>query len=115
YNRTHGLAVSLLKNKIEDAQQDVFRLAEMQTKRTVLERSLNHPLFGLYPASYMWGKVLPETVKFLAKNPYAATYAIANVQRSIAIQREFDRDVEDKVNSVDRSSAAFLLDYLTPS
>lgn len=114
YNRSQALVISLLKNKIEDAQQDVFRLAEMQTKRTVLERSLNHPLFGLYPASYMWGKVLPETVKFLAKNPYAATYTIANVQRSIAIQREYDHDIEDKISAVDRSAGAFLLDYLTP-
>ncbi len=114
FNRSHALVTSLLKNKIEDAQSDVFRLAEMQTKRNVLERSLNHPLFGLYPASYMWGKVLPETVKFLAKNPYAATYTIANVQRSIAIQREYDSDMDDKVSAVDRSAGAFLLDYMTP-
>ena len=115
FNRTHALVVTLLKNKIQDAQQDVFRLAEMQTKRTVLERSLNHPLFGLYPSSYMWGKVLPETVKFLAKNPYAATYVINDVQRAIAIQREYDTDFDKKMNAADESSGAFLADYLTPS
>jgi len=115
FNRTHALIVSLLRSKIMDAQKDIFRLAEMQTKRNVIERSLNHPLFGLYPASYMWGKVLPETVKFFAKNPYAATYTIADVERAIAIQREYDRNTEDLINKVDRSSAAFLLDYLTPS
>lgn len=114
YNRTHGLVIQLLKDKIHDAQTDIFRLAEMQTKRSVLERSMNHPLFGLYPASYMWGKVMPETVKFLAKNPYAATYTIANVQRSIAIQREYDHQIEEKISSVDRSAGAFLLDYMTP-
>lgn len=114
FNRSQALVVSLLKNKIEDSQVDIFRLAEMQTKRNVLERSLNHPLFGLYPASYMWGKVLPETVKFLAKNPYGATYDIANVQRSIAIQREYDPELEEAMSTVDRSSTMFLLDYLTP-
>lgn len=114
FNRTQALVVSLLKNKIEDAQQDIFRLAEMQTQRSVLERSLNHPLFGVYPASYMWGKVLPESVKFFARNPYAATYVIADVQRSIAIQREYNPEMEDTMNTVDRSSAAFLLDYMTP-
>jgi len=114
FNRSHALVTSLLKAKIEDAQQDIFRLAEMQTKRSVIERSLNHPLFGLYPASYMWGKVLPETVKLLAKNPYSATYTIANVQRSIAIQREYDPELENLMGSVDRSAGAFLLDYLTP-
>lgn len=114
FNRSQALVVSLLKQKIADSEQDIFRLAEMQTKRSVLERSLNHPLFALYPASYMWGKVLPETAKFLAKNPYAATYTIAHVQRSIAIQREYDRELDDKVAAVDRSAGAFLLDYLTP-
>jgi len=114
FNRSQALVVSLLKQKIEDAQQDVFRLAEMQTRRSVLERSLNHPLFGLYPASYMWGKVLPETVKFFAKNPYAATYVIADVQRAIAIQREYDTEMEEKISAVDRSAGAFLLDYMTP-
>jgi hypothetical protein len=114
FNRTHGLIAQLLKDKITDAQNDVFRLAEMQTKRSVLERSLNHPLFGLYPASYMWGKVLPETVKFIAKNPFAATYMIADVQRAIATQREYDREMDDKIGGIDRSSGAFLLDYLTP-
>src|SRR4029077_1863582 len=103
FNKSQALVVSLLKDKIEQAQQDVFRLAEMQTKRTVLERSINHPLFGLYPASYMWGKVLPETAKFVAKNPYAATYVIADVQRAIAMQREYDRGMDEKVSAIDRS------------
>jgi hypothetical protein len=114
FNRSHALVVGLLKDKINDAQTDIFRLAEMATQRSVLERSLNHPLFGLYPASYMWGKVLPETVKFLAKNPYAATYTIANVQRSIATQREYDPELDDVMGKTDRSSSAFLMDYLTP-
>lgn len=114
YNRSHVLIQHLVQTKIEDAQRDIFRLVEMQTQRTVLERSLNHPLFGLYPSSYMWGKVLPETIKFLAKNPYAATYVINDVQRAIAIQREYDPDFEDKMNSVDRSAAAFWIDYMTP-
>lgn len=114
FNRSHDLMVTLLKDKIADAQQDVFRLAEMQTKRTVIERSLNHPLFGLYPSSYMWGKVLPETIKFFARNPYAATYAIADVQRAIAVQREYDPQVEQAMHSMDRSAGMFLLDYLTP-
>lgn len=114
YNRTHALIQHLVQTKIEESQRDIFRLVEMQTQRTVLERSLNHPIFGLYPASYMWGKVLPESIKFLAKNPYAATYIINDVQRAIAIQREFDPEMEDKMNSVDRSAAAFWVDYMTP-
>jgi hypothetical protein len=115
YNRTHALVQHLLATKIDAHGRDIFRLAEMQTQRTVLERSLNHPVFGIYPASYMWGKVLPETVKFYAKNPFAATYIINDVQRAIALQREFDPEFEDKMSSVDRSAGAYLADYLTPS
>lgn len=114
FNRTHSLVVNLLKDQIRNNQTDIFRLAEMATERSVLERSINHPLFGLYPASYMWSKVLPETIKFLAKNPYASTYTIANVQRSIATQREYDTELDGIMEQTDRSSAAFLLDYLTP-
>lgn len=114
YNRTHALIQHLIQTKIEDSQRDIFRLVEMQTQRTVLERSLNHPLFGLYPSSYMWGKVLPESIKFLAKNPFAATYIINDVQRAIALRREFDPEFEDRMNSVDRSAAAFWVDYMTP-
>jgi hypothetical protein len=115
YNRSQVLVHQLLKAKIEEAQRDIFRLAEMQTQRSVLERSINHPLFGIYPASYMWGKVFPESVKFLARNPYASTYVIADVQRAIAMQREFDPEFDSKMASVDRSSGSFLADYLTPS
>ena len=39
----------------------------------MVERSINHPYIGLYPASYMWGKVLPEMVRFLALRPFGMT------------------------------------------
>lgn len=38
--------------------------------RSWTERSVNHPYLGLYPASYMWGKVLPEMARFLLKEPF---------------------------------------------
>jgi hypothetical protein len=115
FNRTHALVQQLLYNKMRLAKDDVFMLAEMATKRNLLSRSLNHPLFALYPASYMWGKVFPQTVKFLMENPYGATYAINDVQRAIALQREYDPEFDKKMGGVDRSSGAFLAGYLTPS
>jgi hypothetical protein len=45
-------------------------LVHFKTERSVLERSLNHPYFGLYPLSYMWGKILPEMVEFLMFRPF---------------------------------------------
>jgi len=37
--------------------------------RSFLERSLNHPVFALYPTSYMFGKVLPEYTRMLYLSP----------------------------------------------
>jgi len=45
-------------------------LIHFKSDRSWLERSLNHPYFGLYPLSYMWGKILPEMVEFLALRPF---------------------------------------------
>jgi hypothetical protein len=114
FNRFEALTQQVLHDKIRLAQQDVFMLAEMATNRNVLMRSINHPFFGIYPASYMWGKVLPATVRALAKNPYGLTYGINEVQRSIATQREYDPQASIP-DGVDKSSVAFLLGYLTPS
>src|SRR4029077_1940408 len=110
FNKSQALVVSLLKDKIEQAQQDVFRLAEMQTKRTVLERSINHPLFGLYPASYMWGKVLPEIVKFIAATPFGlktggGLYSALDAQAAIALRREWDPEFDAKIEELGHSQA----------
>lgn len=40
-----------------------------KTGRNALERSLNHPVFALYPVSYMFGKVLPEYSRMLYLSP----------------------------------------------
>lgn len=37
--------------------------------RGFLERSINHPVFALYPTSYMFGKVLPEYARALFYTP----------------------------------------------
>jgi len=38
--------------------------------RSWTERSVNHPYLGMYPASYMWGKVLPAMIRFLVAKPF---------------------------------------------
>lgn len=115
WNRSEALVHQVARTKLQDVERDVFRLAEMQTERTAFGRSVNHPIFGFYPASYMWGKVFPETIKFLTRSPYGITYDILKVQMLIAAQRDMSPDFEATMNDVDRSTAAFLLGYLTPS
>lgn len=114
YNRSQALIQQVLHDKIRLAQQDAFMLAEMGTNRNVLMRSINHPFFGIYPASYMWGKVLPVTAKALARNPFGLTYDISKAQQTIATQREYDPKASIP-EGVDKSAVAFLLGYLTPS
>ncbi len=120
YNRTEALVEQLLKQKIALAQRDAFMLAEMSSQRTMLSRTLNHPVFALYPSSYMWGKVLPEMVKFIAKEPFgfdtsAGAYLMAKVEQAVAIQREYDPNFATAEGKVSSSATAFLADYLTPS
>jgi hypothetical protein len=55
---------------VVDAEDAAFTNVQFRRKRSWLERSLNHPYFGIYPASYMWGKVAPEMVRALAANPF---------------------------------------------
>ncbi len=115
WNRSEALVHDLMRSKIKQVETDVFRLAEMQTKRSSFGRSINHPIFGFYPASYMWGKVFPETVKFLARNPYGVTYDIAKVHMLIAAEREMNPDFDEMMGNVDRSEGAFMAGYLTPT
>jgi hypothetical protein len=66
--------------------------------RNLLERSINHPYLGYYPASYMWGKVVPELVKFLVREPFGlkapmAGYALAShVGSAVLLQMNTDED-----------------------
>lgn len=120
YNRSEALVQQLIAQNIKLAERDAFRLAEMSTQRTVASRTLNHPLFGMYPTSYMWGKVFPEIVKFLAKEPFGfespiAGLTLARVQMSIAAQREFDPEFDYMMEKLGESETAFAIDYATPS
>ena len=120
YNRTEGLIRSLLVDRLRLAQKDAFRLAYAQTSRSVFERTLNHPFFGIYPSSYMWFKVLPEMVRFMAKEPFgletsAAALTAAHVQESLAAQREYDPEFSTMADQIGNSKTAFLLSYLVPS
>jgi hypothetical protein len=65
-------------------------------ERSWLERSINHQYLGLYPASYFWGKILPEMVEFLAfrpfgiKAPFVALEQANMVYQHVMTQQEYD-------------------------
>lgn len=61
---------------VVDAESAAHSNVQFRRSRSWLERSINHPYFGIYPASYMWGKVLPEIIRGLAVNPFGLAVPI---------------------------------------
>jgi hypothetical protein len=51
----------------QNAQKQAFKIGYYSQEKSLLERSLNHPYLGLYPTSYMWGKIIPEFSRALFK------------------------------------------------
>lgn len=74
-------------------------LVHFKSSRSVIERSINHPFFGMYPYSYMHGKVLPELVEFLMFRPFGfktplLTFDVTNrMYQSFMNQQEHDEDL----------------------
>lgn len=66
------LRVAIMRAEDESHTTQYFR-----RNKTFLERSVNHPFFGLYPVSYMYGKVLPEMARFLFKKPFGVNAPLA--------------------------------------
>lgn len=120
YNLTEARLVQAAQDAMGRKWQDAFRLQYFAQNRTMLERSINHPMFGIYPASYMWGKILPEMLRFIATSPFgletgAMAYSLANIQRAVNVQREFDPDFDKLVEDIGHSQALWFLGYLLPA
>ena len=83
------------------AEEAAFRTHFYRRGRSWAERSANHPYLGLYPLSYMWGKVLPEMIRFLVKEPFgipapgAGLMASQNIYRQVLVQKEADPEFRE--------------------
>lgn len=111
----HG-AAQMMAAKWEDA----FRLQYFAQNRSMFQRSINHPMFGLYPASYMWGKVGPEMIRFMALEPFgvktgAGLRTLMDMQKSVAMQRKYDPTFDEGINNVGLSPAMSFLGYMLPA
>lgn len=100
--------------------QDAFRLQYFAQNRSVLQRSINHPMFGLYPASYMWGKIGPEMVKFMALEPFgmktgAMGYSLMDIQKAVGVQRAYDPEFDKAIDKLGHSAALSWLGYMLPA
>jgi len=87
--------------------------------RSMVERSINHPYIGLYPASYMWGKVLPEMVRFLALRPFGMTTPFLgwNVAREVGdtIRTQSETDPSFKKFLEENEDAFMFLSMFFPA
>jgi hypothetical protein len=120
YNLTEALAHQVATQAMSNKWQDAFRLQYFAQERSMLERSINHPMFGLYPASYMWGKLAPEVIQFIAQRPFGirtggAAYSLMDAQKAIAVQREFDPGFQKKIDDLGTSQAMSFGGYLLPT
>ena len=61
---------------LDSAMDNADKTHFFTTNRGFLEKSINHPVFGMYPTSYMFGKVLPEYARMLFMSP---TRSVAGV------------------------------------
>lgn len=83
-----------------------------------LERTLNHPYLGLYPLSYMYGKVLPEFARFLLRRPFGleaplvGAAAVNRVQQTLLARRAMDPEFDMFLN--DHKDAIYLIEVLLP-
>ncbi len=120
YNFTEAALQDAATQSMRAKWSDAYRLQYFKQSRNMLERSVNHPMFGIYPASYMWGKIMPEMVRFIAKEPFgvrtgAMAYSLYDIQRAVALQREFDPTFDAKIEELGHNQALSFLGYMLPS
>lgn len=123
YGKPFNLSEALFKDaaldRMAQKENDAFSLIYWRRSRSFAERSINHPMFGLYPSSYMWGKVAPNYIRFLAVDPFgiktgAGVNAMRNAQITLAGRREFDQSFQAQMDKLGKSEALWFLQYMLP-
>ena len=100
------------------AWDEAFATHYYKKDRSMLERSMNHPYIGLYPASYMWGKVLPELIRFLALRPFGmpTPFLAWNVLREVSdtVRTQMETDEGWKQFAKDNEEAWMMASMFFP-
>ena len=116
----HGaeeLAFQTAKFRYQETARAMDKINYFNPDRGWLERTMNHQFLGLYPLSYMFGKVLPETFRFLFWKPFGAVAPGAGYQAyhkfiTYLGQNGFLPDFEQK--GTQRPDYLFFLTQLIP-
>jgi hypothetical protein len=115
---TQQRATEVAKMSLRAAEEQAQRTHYFAPGRSWMERSLNHPYLGLYPMSYMWGKVLPEMARFLVTRPFGLKapllgMALAN-DFMATIQNTMNQDPEARDYFDKRPGMVRLLNMMLP-
>ncbi len=119
----HGfeeVLLSALRVTLKDTADAANRIHFYNPNRTAFERSLNHPVLGIYPLSYMMGKVVPELARaafvkmpFTNKTrPFAGYEMVREAQDHLATWAETDPEGMD---ALFKSDAVFMFKQLFPA
>ena len=72
--------INVIRDAYARAEEQAHTDHYYKRGRSWTERSVNHPYLGMYPASYMWGKVLPNMLRFLVRKPFGIEAPLAGLQ-----------------------------------
>jgi hypothetical protein len=107
------------RESLRSTSQQAFKTHFFDPRRGWLERSVNHPYLGLYPASYMWGKVLPEFARFLLLRPFGLKAPLLGARAYQRVQEAFVArladDPEFKKSIDDNQDLAYAFSTLMPA
>ena len=98
--------------------EEANRVHYVNTKRSFFERTINHPVLGFYPYTYMFKKILPEMMAFMFKRPFGVTAPFAGYQAYSKIREyveyELENDYELKTAIESKPETMFMLTSLFP-
>lgn len=75
------------RHAFQESSKAAFKTHYFSPERGWLERTINHPYLGLYPASYYWGKVVPEFARFLLARPFGLKAPLAGLEATQRVQQ----------------------------
>ena len=119
YDAQQEAVYQAARHALSRSEEDAFRLHYYKRGRSFVERSVNHPYFGLYPASYMWGKILPEMIRFLTRTPFGLEAPMGglalshNIYRGVMTQQQYDPEFREKM--AEQTDLWHFAALLTPS
>ena len=116
----HGPQEALMrasKYRYQEMARQLDKVNYFNPDRSLIERTMNHQFLGLYPLSYMFGKVLPEITRFMFWKPFGAIAPGAGYQAYNKIVEYMGREglsPDFEARGIERPDYMFFLAQLLP-